>query len=70
VAAGRTPQTAGLGLADAGVKVDAAGWVCVDSNYATSAPGVFAAGDVVGPPSLASVAMEQARVAVCHAFGF
>jgi len=70
VAAGRTPQTAGLGLADAGVKVDAAGWVCADSNYATSAPGVFAAGDVVGPPSLASVAMEQARVAVCHAFGF
>ena len=70
VAAGRTPQTAGLGLADAGVKVDAAGWVCVDSNYATSVPGVFAAGDVVGPPGLASVAMEQARVAVCHAFGF
>ncbi|PYM14775.1 MAG: hypothetical protein DMD81_16875, partial [Candidatus Rokuibacteriota bacterium] len=31
--------------------------------------GVFAAGDVIGPPGLASIAMEQARVAVCHAFG-
>jgi NAD(P) transhydrogenase len=70
LAAGRRPQTAGLGLAEAGVKLDAAGWVCVDGNFATSAPGIFAAGDVIGPPSLASVAMEQARVAVCHAFGF
>jgi NAD(P) transhydrogenase len=70
VAAGRCPQTAGLGLAEAGIELNPAGWVCVDSNYATTAPGVFAAGDVIGPPSLASVAMEQARVAICHAFGF
>jgi NAD(P) transhydrogenase len=70
VVVGRSPQTEGLGLAEAGVKFDSAGWVCVNNNYATSASGVFAAGDVIGPPSLASMAMEQARVAVCHAFGF
>jgi NAD(P) transhydrogenase len=70
VAAGRCPQTAGLGLEEVGVKFNPAGWVCLDSNYATNVPGVFAAGDVIGPPSLASVGMEQARVAICHAFGF
>ena len=70
VAAGRCPQTAGMGLEQVGVKFNPAGWVHVDSNYATTVPGVFAAGDVIGPPSLASVSMEQARVAVCHAFGF
>jgi NAD(P) transhydrogenase len=70
VAAGRCPQIQGLGLSEIGVKFDAAGWVQVNHQYATSAPGLFAAGDVIGPPSLASVAMEQARVAICHAFSF
>jgi NAD(P) transhydrogenase len=70
VVVGRSPQTEGLGLDEAGVEFDSAGWVRVDNNYATSASRVFAAGDVIGPPSLASVAMEQARVAICHAFGF
>jgi NAD(P) transhydrogenase len=70
VAVGERPCTEGLGLADAGVKVDAGGWVSVDERYATTAPGICAAGDLIGPPGLASVAMEQARVAVCHAFGF
>lgn len=70
VAAGRRPQIDGMGLAEVGIEFDSAGWVRVDDHYATTAPGVFAAGDVIGPPSLAAVAMEQARVAVCHAFGF
>jgi NAD(P) transhydrogenase len=70
VAAGRRPSIEALGLTEAGVELNAAGWIRVDDRYATSVPGVFAAGDVVGPPALASVAMEQARVAVCHAFGF
>lgn len=70
VAMGRRPQIEGLGLAEIGVEFDSAGWVRVDDRYATTAPGVFAAGDVIGPPSLAAVAMEQARVAICHAFGF
>jgi NAD(P) transhydrogenase len=70
VAAGRRPQIEGLGLGEAGVELDQRGWVRVDDRYATTAPGVFAAGDVIGPPGLASIAMEQARVAVCRAFGF
>jgi NAD(P) transhydrogenase len=70
VAVGRHPQVEGLGLAEIGVAFDAAGWVRVDSRYATTAARVFAAGDVIGPPGLAAVAMEQARVAICQAFGF
>jgi NAD(P) transhydrogenase len=69
VAAGRRPQIAGLGLAEAGVEIDSAGWVRVDDRYETTAPGIFAAGDVIGALGLASMAMEQARVAICHAFG-
>ena len=41
----------------------------VDDCYRTEVPGIYAAGDVIGPPALASVSMEQARVAACHAFG-
>jgi len=70
VAAGRRPEIEGLGLAEAGIGIDSSGWVQVDDRYATTAPGVFAAGDVIGPLGLASMAMEQARVAICHAFGF
>jgi NAD(P) transhydrogenase len=70
VAAGRRAQSETLGLPEAGVEIDSAGWVSVDEQYATTVPGVFAAGDVIGPLGLASTAMEQARVAVCHAFGF
>src|SRR5262245_10220179 len=70
IAVGRCPQIEGLGLAEAGVETDSAGWVQVDDRYATSAPGVVAAGDVIGPFGLASTAMQQARAAVCHAFGF
>ena len=42
----------------------------MNENYRTAAPRVYAAGDVIGFPALASTSMEQARVAVCHAFGF
>jgi len=70
VAAGRRPRIEGLGLREAGVDLDGSGWVQVDDHFRTTAPGVFAAGDVVGPPGLASMAMEQARVALSHAFGF
>ncbi|HET7487618.1 MAG TPA: FAD-dependent oxidoreductase [Acidimicrobiales bacterium] len=70
VAAGRVPNTEGLGLEEAGVAVDARGHVVVDDRYRTTVPHVLAAGDVVGPPALASTSMEQARVALAHAFGF
>jgi NAD(P) transhydrogenase len=69
VAAGRVGNTEELGLADVGVAVDGRGHVIVDEHYETTSRGIFAAGDVIGPPSLASVSMEQGRAAASHAFG-
>ncbi|MBL8107823.1 MAG: FAD-dependent oxidoreductase, partial [Anaerolineales bacterium] len=66
--AGREGQTADLGLAEAGVATNARGFIDVDAQYRTANRKVFAAGDVIGFPALASTAMEQARVAMCHAF--
>ena len=68
--AGRTGNTRGLGLERAGVAMDAQGRILVDEHFQTSVPHVYAAGDVIGNPALASVSMEQGRVAMCHAFGF
>ncbi|MBI5949437.1 MAG: Si-specific NAD(P)(+) transhydrogenase [Chloroflexi bacterium] len=69
-AAGRNGATAGLGLEEAGVRMAPRGCVDVDGEYRTNVPSIFAAGDVVGFPALASTSMEQGRVAVCRAFGF
>jgi len=66
-AAGRTGNTEELGLKAAGVATDERGRILVDEHYETSVPGIFAAGDVIGPPALASVSMEQGRVAACYA---
>jgi NAD(P) transhydrogenase len=66
--AGRVGNTQGLGLEDVGVTTNKRGYIEVDKNYRTVVPSIFAAGDVIGFPALASVSMEQARVAVCHAF--
>ena len=66
--AGRVGNTAGLGLEELGVECNQRGYVQVDKNYRTAVPSIYAAGDVIGFPALASTAMEQARVAVCHAF--
>lgn len=68
-AAGRIGRSAGLNLDAIGVRPDERGGIPVDGSYRTSAPNVYAAGDVIGFPALASVSMEQARVAVCHMFG-
>ena len=68
-AAGRVGNTEDLALRAAGVAVDERGRITVDDCFRTTAPGIYAAGDVIGPPALASVSMEQARVAACHAFG-
>jgi NAD(P) transhydrogenase len=67
-AVGRAGNVEGLGLAEVQVETDSRGRVRVDHNFQTTAPGIYAAGDITGPPGLASVAMEQARVAMCHAF--
>jgi len=66
--AGRRARTAELQLDRAGVETDERGFICVDDHFQTSVPGLYAAGDVVGLPGLASVGMDQARVAMCHAF--
>jgi NAD(P) transhydrogenase len=69
VALGRAANIEGLDLEAAGIAVYQNGHVCVDENFETTAPGVFAAGDVIGPPALASVSMEQGRRAAAHALG-
>jgi NAD(P) transhydrogenase len=68
VASGRSANTAGIGLEEAGVKLGERGRVLVDEHYQTSVPNIYAAGDCVGFPALASTSMEQARVAMAHAF--
>jgi NAD(P) transhydrogenase len=69
VSSGRVGNTDGLGLDAAGITVDDRGRIVVDEYFQTSAPGVYAAGDVIGPPALASTAMEQGRAAAHRAFG-
>jgi NAD(P) transhydrogenase len=68
-ASGRAGTTEGIGLEEAGVRTDERGRIVIDETYRTTAEGIYAAGDVIGPPGLASAAMEQGRVAACHAFG-
>jgi dihydrolipoamide dehydrogenase len=66
---GMEPSVSGLGLSDAGVKLDERGFVTVDRVSRTSAPGVYAAGDCTGVLMLASVAAMQGRIAMWHALG-
>ena len=67
-AAGRDPNTTGLGLEVAGVGTDSRGRILVDDRFRTTVPGIYAVGDVLGA-TVASVAAEQGRVAVAHALG-
>ncbi|MGZ8311006.1 MAG: Si-specific NAD(P)(+) transhydrogenase [Allosphingosinicella sp.] len=68
VAAGRQSNTAELNLGAAGITPGTRGLVPVNDKYQSSVPHIYAAGDVVGPPALAATGIEQARVAVAHAF--
>jgi NAD(P) transhydrogenase len=69
-AAGRIGATAGLGLERCGLEADSRGKLSVDVRTMQTAVGhIYAAGDVIGFPSLASTSMEQGRIAACHAFG-
>ncbi|WP_454633871.1 Si-specific NAD(P)(+) transhydrogenase [Bradyrhizobium cenepequi] len=69
-AAGRVGATDRLNLDAAGITVDHRGRIAVDPvTLQTSVPHIYAAGDVIGFPSLASTSMEQGRVAACHALG-
>jgi NAD(P) transhydrogenase len=67
-ATGRMGATGGLALEKAGLAAGPRGHLAVNAHYQSAVPHIYAAGDVVGFPALASTSMEQARVAMCHAF--
>jgi NAD(P) transhydrogenase len=67
-AVGRQGNVAELNLAAAGIEADSRGRIPVDKDFRTKQPNVFAVGDVIGFPSLASVSMEQGRIAVARMF--
>jgi NAD(P) transhydrogenase len=66
---GRTGATQSLNLAAAGIPADERGRLKINPHFQTAVPNIYAVGDVVGFPSLASTSMEQGRLAACHAFG-
>ena len=68
-AVGRQGNIDDLNLAAAGIEADPRGRIKVDGNYRTAQPHIFAVGDLIGFPSLASVSMEQGRIAAAQAFG-
>ncbi len=63
---GRTGNSDGMGLAEIGVALNSRGHVLIDSCYRTALPHIYAVGDVIGPPALASAASVQGRFAVQH----
>jgi NAD(P) transhydrogenase len=67
--AGRQAATAELGLEAAGLEADGRGRIAVDEQYRTAVDHIYAVGDVIGFPSLASSSFEQGRLAAAHAFG-
>ncbi len=69
IAAGRRPNTSGIGLEEAGVELAGKGWVITNDYLQTSNPAIYAAGDVAGPPYLAHKAYREAIIAVEHAAG-
>jgi len=68
-AVGRSGNVDDLNLAAAGLEADNRGRIVVDSDYRTKVPNIYAVGDVIGFPSLASVSMEQGRIAAANACG-
>ena len=69
-AAGRVGNTKNLKLENIGLAANNRGQLEVNEHYQTKIPHIYAGGDVIGFPSLASTSMEQGRVAMCHAFDF
>lgn len=68
-AIGRIGATKHLNLEAVGITPDARGRVIVNAHFQTSAPHIYAVGDIIGFPALASTSMQQGRHAACHAFG-
>jgi len=67
---GRQGNTNGLELPKVGLEADNRGRIKVNEHYQTEVPNIYAAGDVIGFPALASTSMEQGRLAACHMFGY
>ena len=67
-ASGRSGASLALDLDKAGVEVNSRGLIDVNSDLQSSVPHIYAAGDIIGFPALASTSMEQGRMAACHAF--
>ena len=67
-AVGRQGNVDELNLAAAGLEADSRGRIAVNEHYQTKVPNIYAVGDVIGFPSLASVSMEQGRIPVAHAY--
>ena len=66
---GKIPNTDNLGLEELGIERDKAGYMKVDGKYRTNVPNIYAAGDVIGYPALASASFLQGRIASCEMFG-
>ena len=66
-ALGRQPNATSLNTARAGIALDQ-GWIAVNEHFQSSVPHIYAVGDLIGRPALASTGMEQGRAAVLHAF--
>ena len=66
---GRVGATKGLNLESIGIQPDERGRLRVNENFQTAIPHIYAVGDVIGFPALASTSMQQGRHAACHAFG-
>ena len=68
IAAGRQSNVQALNLEQVGIKQGKRGLILVDEDYRTNIPNIYAVGDVIGFPALASTSMEQARLAMVNAF--
>ncbi len=68
-AAGRESCSENMGLEKQGIQTNDRKTILVNESFQTAVPNIYAAGDVIGPPALASTSAEQGRIAACHAFG-
>ncbi|MEX0722155.1 MAG: Si-specific NAD(P)(+) transhydrogenase [Balneolaceae bacterium] len=66
---GKVPNADAVGIKQAGVELDKNGFIKVDANYQTNIDNIFAAGDIIGFPALASASFSEGRIASCRMFG-
>ncbi|MDZ7683069.1 MAG: FAD-dependent oxidoreductase [Fodinibius sp.] len=66
---GRKPNVENMGLQNVGIKTTSDNFIDVDDTYKTNAESIYAAGDVIGFPRLASASFTQGRLAACNMFG-